>query len=83
MKNNQSEPAEPIEHRRQWTWFIPLAVSILTLVVGASFHGYRIHPENVHKFHIGVAMGITMASIAAVSFVTCVILYLKDRKRQK
>lgn len=49
--------------KRKKIWIIPLIVSILSLTIGASFHGYRLHPENAQNYNIGVAMGITMASI--------------------
>ena len=45
---------------------IALIVSILSLIIGASFHGYRMHPEDVQTYNIGVAMGIAMASIAGI-----------------
>ena len=61
---------------------IALIVSILSLIIGASFHGYRMHPEDVQTYNIGVAMGIAMASIAGISFVIFVIMLLIYKKRK-
>ena len=61
---------------------IPLIISIIALVVGASFHGFRIHPENVENYNLGVVMGITMASIAGISFIAFVILLVIDKRRK-
>ena len=63
-------------------WIIPLIICILALVIGASFHGYRIHPENVQTYNIGVTMGISMASIAGISFVFFAIMFLTYKKRK-
>ena len=63
-------------------WIIPLIVSILSLVIGASFHGYRLHPENAQTYNLGVAMGISMASIAGISFVIFIIMLLIYKKRK-
>ncbi|MBP8715588.1 MAG: hypothetical protein KBH85_09390 [Lachnospiraceae bacterium] len=61
---------------------IALIVSILSLIIGASFHGYRMHPEDVQTYNIGVAMGIAMASIAGISFVIFLIVLLIYKKRK-
>lgn len=61
---------------------IALIVSILSLIIGASFHGYRMHPEDVQTYNIGVAMGIAMASIAGISFVIFLIVLLICKKRK-
>lgn len=68
--------------KRKKILIIPLIVSILSLVIGASFHGYRMHPENIQNYNIGVTMGISMASIAGISFVTLIILLLFYKKRK-
>ncbi len=61
---------------------IALIVSILSLIIGASFHGYRMHPEDVQTYNIGVAMGIAMASIAGISFVIFLIVLLIYKKKK-
>ena len=61
---------------------IALIVSILSLIIGASFHGYRMHPEDVQTYNIGVAMGIAIASIAGISFVIFLIVLLIYKKRK-
>ena len=61
---------------------IAVIVSILSLIIGASFHGYRMHPEDVQTYNIGVAMGIAMASIAGISFVIFLLVLLIYKKRK-
>ena len=55
-------------------------VAIVSLVIGASFHGYRIHPEDVTKYNIGVVMGIAMISIFVISLIAGVTLAISSRK---
>ena len=57
-------------------YIIPLVVSIIALITGASFHGMRMHPENVGRYNLGVTMGVTMASVAALSFIVFVIMLI-------
>lgn len=66
--------------KRKKIWIVPLVISILALVIGASFHGFRMHPENVQNYNLGVTMGITMASIAVISFVVFLILLIIYKK---
>lgn len=46
-------------HRIKISSRICYGLAAVSLIVGASFHGYRIHPENVEHYNIGVTMGIT------------------------
>lgn len=46
-----------------------LIISVVSLAVGASFHGYRIHPEHAETYNFGVTMGTTM--IIAFAFFLC------------
>ena len=55
-------------------------VAIVSLVIGASFHGYRIHPEDVTKYNIGVVMGIAMISIFVILLIAGVTLAISSRK---
>ena len=55
----------------------------VSLVIGASFHGYRMHPEDVAKYNIGVTMGIVMISIFAISFIVAIIFTILTRKEGK
>lgn len=55
-------------------------ISGVALIVGAAFHGYRMHPENVETYKIGVTMGIVMISIFAVSLIVGIILTILSRK---
>ena len=59
---------------------IPLAICIAALITGASFHGLRMHPENVSGYNLGVTMGTTMASLASVAFVVFIIMFVLYRK---
>jgi len=55
-------------------------VSVIALVVGAAFHGYRMHPENVEAYKIGVTMGIVMISIFVISLVAGIVMSVMARK---
>ena len=63
-------------------WKIPLVVCAFALVVGASFHGLRMHLENANAYDFGVTMGIIMASIVAISFVAFLIMLIIYKKRK-
>ena len=58
-------------------------IAAVSLVIGASFHGYRMHPEDVAKYNIGVTMGIVMISIFAISFIVAIIFTILTRKEGK
>lgn len=58
-------------------------IAVLSLVIGASFHGYRIHPEDVTKYNIGVTMGIVMISLFVVSLLAGIILTILARRGKK
>lgn len=56
-------------------------LAVVSLIVGASFHGYRIHPENVEHYNIGVTMGITMIIAFMIFLVLGIFLtFLEKRK---
>ena len=55
------------------------SVLAISLVIGASFHGYRMHPEDVAKYNIGVTMGIVMISLFAISFIVAIIFTILAR----
>lgn len=84
--NNPSSNVNPQqildEYQCKRIWCIPLVICIMSLAVGALFHGYRMHPENASKYKIGVTMGISMVSVAAISFIIFTILYVIYRKRK-
>lgn len=42
------------------------AGSVISLAVGASFHGLRMQPENPELFNLGVTMGIVMLSLSTL-----------------
>ena len=58
-------------------------ISFIALITGASFHGYRSHPENVSNYNLGVKMGILMIIIFIVFLISGLIfltLYLRKNK---
>ena len=69
--------------KNKYPWITALIISLASLAVGASFHGLRMHPENIEKYNIGVTMGITMASVALVSVVAFIILIVLWKKKDK
>lgn len=58
-------------------------IAVVSMVIGASFHGFRIHPEDVTKYNIGVTMGIVMISIFVVSLIAGSVLMILARKDGK
>ena len=56
-------------------------LSVISLVVGASFHGYRIHPEYVEHYNIGVTMGITMIMAFMIFLVAGILLTLMGKRK--
>ena len=67
-------------HPRKWPWITALTICVLSLVVGASFHGLRMHPENAAGYQLGCTMGIVMASIASAALVAFAVLFVLYRK---
>lgn len=63
-------------------WISCLAVSLTALILGASFHGLRIHPENVDDYNLGVFMGISMISVFSVFLAAYIALYIVYRKKR-
>ena len=49
-------------------------LAAVSLIVGASFHGYRIHPENVEHYNIGVTMGIAMITAFLIFLLAGILL---------
>ena len=66
--------------RPKWPWITALAACGLSLAVGASFHGLRLHPENAAGYQLGCTMGIAMASIAGAALVAFLVLFVLYRK---
>ena len=60
-----------------------LIIGIVSLIIGASFHGLRMHPENASTYHLGCTMGIIMAIIAVISFVAFVALLVVGKRKSK
>lgn len=81
--NMEKEEGKEINkrHRIKITSRICYGLAVVSLIVGASFHGYRIHPENVEHYNIGVAMGITMIIAFMIFLVAGILLtFLEKRK---
>ena len=64
-------------------WIAALIICFVSLAVGASFHGIRMHPENVEAYSLGCTMGIIMASVAAIAFVVFIVLFVRYKKSGK
>ena len=58
-------------------------IAFVALAVGASFHGYRIHPEQEETYQLGVTMGITMISVFAVFFLAGIVCRILTKKKDK
>lgn len=67
-----------MKHKKYW--LIPLTLFIISLVTGASFHGFRMHPENTQAYNFGINMGISMAIIAVISFIFFIVMFIKYKK---
>lgn len=67
------------------TSIVCYVLALCALVIGASFHGYRIHPENVEHYNIGVMMGIIMITLFAVFLVAGIVLSViyKNKMRKE
>jgi len=58
-------------------------IAVLSLLIGAAFHGFRMHPEDTAKYNLGVTMGIVMISLFAISLIAGIILTIRTRKEGK
>lgn len=66
--------------KHKWPWITALTICVMSLAVGASFHGLRMHPENTANYQLGCTMGIIMASIAGASLIVFIVLFALYRK---
>ncbi len=60
--------------------FIPFAVSLLCLAVGAACHGLRTSGDAV-KFRLGVIIGVAMIIAALCFAVAGVVILVKNRNK--
>ena len=60
-----------------------LIIGIVSLIIGASFHGLRMHPENASAYRLGCTMGIILAVIAVVTLVTFAALLIISKTGNK
>jgi len=58
-------------------------IAAVSLGIGASFHGYRMNPDDVAKYNIGVMMGIVMISIFVISLIAGIVMTVLARKEGK
>ena len=63
-------------------WRIPLLIGVAALIIGACFHGLRMHPENGPAYNLGVAAGISMAIVSSLSFLTFIFMFARSRKKK-
>lgn len=61
------------------SWIVSLILSIVFLIIGASFHSYRSNPSTQEQYNLGVTMGILMISLFAIFFVSFIVLLIVDR----
>ena len=57
------------------------SLAFISLVIGASFHDLRMHPENADNYNLGVNMGILMISLFALFLVAGLILLFIYKKK--
>jgi len=61
-------------------------LAIVALIVGAAFHNFRMNPEDLDRYTIGVTMGISMASLAGaflISGFACTFFYRRRMRELK
>ena len=56
-------------------------LAVVSLIVGASFHGYSIHPENVEHYNIGVTMGMAMIIAFMIFLATGILLTFIEKRK--
>ncbi|MFA6755044.1 MAG: hypothetical protein WCR97_00855 [Bacilli bacterium] len=62
---------------------IGFVLSFISLVIGASFHDFRMHPENVDNYNLGVNMGVSMISIFVIFLLLGIVLVVIYKKKSK
>lgn len=58
------------------------SISLLSLIIGASFHGYRIHPENIENYNIGTTMGMVMIILFTIFLILGIIMRVVYKKHK-
>lgn len=69
--------------KKKWPWITALAVTLIALTVGASFHGLRMHPENAENYTLGCNMGLSMIIVAGVGLAAFIVLFVLYKKALK
>lgn len=80
VNNNRKVFSEPTASKNH-SCVAALVISILSLIVGASFHGLRMHPENAEGYQLGCTIGTVAAIIASIAFVAFIVLLVRTRKQ--
>ncbi|MFA6830446.1 MAG: hypothetical protein WCR67_07105 [Bacilli bacterium] len=63
--------------------FVSFGLALICLIVGASFHGYRLDSKNQERYQLGVDMGISIIALCVLFLVfgiTILILLHKNKK---
>lgn len=68
---------------RKLPWITSLSVCAVSLIVGASFHGLRMHPENAESYRLGCVIGTVMASLAGAALVTSIVLFILYKRSSR
>jgi uncharacterized membrane protein len=64
-------------------WIIAFSLSLVCLIIGASFHGLRLDPSNEANYALGVNMGISMLSCFGFFLLVGFIFLFIDKKKHK
>ena len=62
---------------------ICFAFAAASLIIGASYHDYRMHPENAANYNLGVSMGIIMIIAFGVFLLTGIVILVLGKRNNK
>lgn len=63
-------------------WIGCFIIAAAALAIGASFHGYRINPDDTEKFKFGMTMGISMLGFFAAFVAAGIVLLILWKKKK-
>lgn len=78
----QYQPSKPPVLKNR-SWLAPLVICIISLLVGASFHGLRMHPENAEAYRLGCTVGTAAVIISVIAFVVFAVLLAQSLKHKR
>ena len=61
---------------------ISYIAALISFIIGGAFHGYRMQPENIEKYNLGVTMGIVMMSLFVVFLIMGIVFTILYKKKQ-